>query len=332
MKDKKLESELRERMERAASRVLSEELGLEMDEDGKIDFEALSSQDLDASAPGIMFRLMGAFAREIGLNVQTDDVPPPSADSDASEKAEPLIEADALLPRFAAALPGLGITLQKRFSKRMNELFGIPLTEEGVIEESVLDGPGVPPEVARSLEQLLRPVSEKIEDFVQHLEKATNEEVVDTEADDGDEPDGEAKKAPSGRVLDLDEWRRRIEAKRGEFRLGETIQETLSHFFQDRIEVAGQGGHLNLNIDQTFFKEHGGDLMKQLITGIAEKIGAPKIELTLPMTKEKPVTPEPEETTDDSDAGGVKVSMSLDLASILGKLFKSQPSDDEAPG
>jgi hypothetical protein len=169
----------------------------------------------------------------------------------------------------------------------------------------------------------------------------------------------EGEEAGHDNVIDLEAFRKALQDRKGGlgFRIGETLRETLSNFIEARVlsTRTDSAGTFSVNLDQDFIKEHGSSIVKQALQDLYRTLVPPKIELNLPAgpgapkgeageAKEPEVTgegaappagaPAGEGASETAGAGGpapgkeaegekgVRVSLNVDLSSLLGRLFK----------
>lgn len=337
--DQRNDQELRDIVERAASRVLSEKLGLELGPDGKVDPDDVSNDDVKNNIKPIAIGVFGAIAADLKRAGYWNPMPDETGDSAPSPSAEDSEATAAPTTEATAArqvLEALRDKVVRSLSGKLNEGLGFPLNEGGVVDAEKLEDADVQQDLAARITSLINTIGTTVGDVRDRMVELNPETgrlapdgtkiPVDAESGrtDGDAPGGGDE---SANVLDFDQWKKRIEERRSSvFKLGDSLQESISRFIEQQAGEVGPDGNMKLNLNQDFFREHGPAMLQQAFQEISKKFVPPKIEVTLPMEEKAPVEPVEE------DGDSVKLSVNLDLASIFGKFFKGKPEAESDEG
>lgn len=363
--DIKNEDELKDILERAASRVLQEKLGVELNEDGKVKSEDIDQDAVQANLKPIAMSMIAAIGKELKQAGRwpsdTTTKNPPPADGvqtelvvegevpESSDREPTIAEQEA-----QAFIQDWGDSMTRKLSNALNDKLGVPLAADGVVDIDRLENPDVQRNLTERLSALFNAVGRTVEDLRSQVVQFQPEAVPLRPADtDDSEPDTGAEEAsvevePNAaseegaetdekaadereNVLDFDQWKQRIEDRKNSvFELGGSLQESIGRFIEAQLTDVGADGNMNLNLNQDFFKEHGPAILKQAWDEITKSFVPPKIEVNLPMaeTGQEPAQSVADAEQSEDDTGGVKLKVNLDLASLFGKLFK--PKDEEA--
>ncbi len=323
--------EIQEAVERAASRVLADKLGLELGPDGKVKAQDVDAEVLKEQAGPVAAGMIAAVAAEMK---DRGKWPEPG-----KGPKQPVVGPDGEpMPQLNQAIQDIGATILQKLSSKLNENVGIPLGSDGVLDTSALQKDDVQRDLAEKLQSFFSAVGDTVENV---RDKMVSLPRVEPSTDTAAETDAEEATPgtasadaddPEVKVLDFDEWKQRIEDKRSSaFSLGDTFQESIGRFVEKQLTQVGPDGKINLNLDQEWFQKNGPALIQQAVQQFSKAFVPPKIEVSLPATQpgtdEPPADSEPAEET-ESDSG-VKLSVNLDLASIFGKFFKAANPTEE---
>lgn len=317
--------EIQEAVERAASRVLADKLGLELGPDGKVKAQDVDADVLKEQAGPVAAGMIAAVAAEMK---ERGKWPEPG-----KGPKQPVIGPDGEpMPQLNQAIQDIGATILQKMSEKLHENVGIPLGSDGVLDTSALQNDDVQRDLAEKLQSFFSAVGDTVENVRDKMVALPKlEQIAEPEAVSGEEPADLStataeSEDPEVKVLDFDEWKQRIEDKRSSaFSLGDTFQESIGRFVEKQLTQVGPDGKINLNLDQEWFQKNGPALIQQAVQQFSKAFVPPKIEVSLPATQVQADAPEedsePQENA-ESDSG-VKLSVNLDLASIFGKFFKA---------
>ena len=331
--DQQKDQEIRDIVEKAASRVLADKLGLALGPDGRVNPEDVDQEELKKHVKPVAIGMLGAIANDLKQAGHWDPKITETGDegetpSDENASARQVIET-------------LGLKVVQTLSSKLNDKLGIPLNEDGVVDTDKLEDDEVQQDLAGRITALFNAVGNTVEDIRDRMVQVTpgpqpaetEEPPPAAEADtSGTKETQETEGEDTGaRVLDFDQWKKRIEDKRSSvFKLGDTLQESINRFIQQQTGEVGPDGNMRLNLNQDFFRDHGAAIIQQAFQEISKKFVPPKIEVTLPMDERESEPAKAEESEGKGD--GVKLSVNLDLGSIFGKMFKKKSEEETEEG
>jgi hypothetical protein len=144
-------------------------------------------------------------------------------------------------------------------------------------------------------------------------------------------PDEEGDDASSAEVIDLEAKREDGEPVAGPFEgvIGDALRQSLRKFVVDKIVPEGQKkGHVDLNLDVDFLREHGRELISSLVQGVAQAILPEKVAVNLPILAKEVPEKATEGKSDEAGEGkeeepDVGVSVNFDFISFLKGLIAS---------
>lgn len=347
--DQKDKKEQQERLELAASKVISETLGMPLDEKGKVDFNSIDQASLQAHAGELIPALIRVYAKETGGSG------PAGLTADflkAIGEQLKLFKRSDDDPRKVDDVGGVTNALgawadetKIKFSQFLHNSLGLPLNSDGVVDSDALDDSEIQEKVAKRFIDFAGSVGKVVEQIKTKGKEAgikigAGAEPGEPQAADDSQSQVEdaSDDDDSDNVIDLNEFRRQVEEKRSSmaFKIGDSLQDTISSFIEEHIASAQETGNINLNLDESFFREHGPALLSAALKDLSKSIVPPKIEINLPMPDEteKDGEPSPDgegEQATDGEAinveatkkdAGVKVALNLDLGSLFKGLFK----------
>ncbi len=333
-------TEQQERFERIISEVVADELGLETDEEGKVDPDAVDEHAFKEKGARIATRAVAAVLK---------DLLDRSSLGDDGEQLDPEAASERVKKEFGKA----GEKVVKSLSSKLNTLIGVPLDQDGIVDETVLTDKEKFEAFADRLKDVMTSIGEQIEamrDKIEPIFEAVDERVRETEvapADGAPEVDADADGEPtaddSDNVIDFADWKER--RKNPAFRLGESIQMTLSQFLQNQSGTVDEDGSIKLDIDEGFLSNTLPNLLKNALQNLIP----PKIELNLPATASgasepqsaidtPPATaaaPATDEEAAESDDEELTVSVNLDFRDLLKGFFGGggeEESEEVDPG
>jgi len=349
--DQRDQKKQKERLERAASKVLSEKLGMPLNDDGKVDFKSIAQEDLQAHAAELIPALIKVYSEEAGgagrVGMTADFLKNIGEQLKLFKRSDGDERKIDDVGGITNALGAWADETKKKFSTLLSNSLGLPLNSEGIIDVDALDEPELRESVAKRFIDIAGSIGKVVEQVKTKGKEAgitfggeaspkgqTAPDDAQTEVSDASDDENE-----TDNVIDLSEFRRQIEEKRSSmaFKIGDSLQETISNFIEEHIAAAQETGNINLNLDESFFREHGPALLSAALKDLSKSIVPPKIEITLPMPEtpkkdgdtaspdraEKPaVEGEPADVEATKDEAGVKVALNLDLGSLFKGLFK----------
>ena len=128
--------EIQEAVERAASRVLADKLGLELGPDGKVKAQDVDADVLKEQAGPVAAGMIAAVAAEMK---ERGKWPEPG-----KGPKQPVIGPDGEpMPQLNQAIQDIGATILQKMSEKLHENVGIPLGSDGVLDTSALQNDDV---------------------------------------------------------------------------------------------------------------------------------------------------------------------------------------------
>ncbi|MBN1944818.1 MAG: hypothetical protein JW797_04040 [Bradymonadales bacterium] len=163
---------IRDRMERAASRVISEKLGKPLDEDGKVDMSTVTQAEMEENVQELVFGILKAFGDELGAisaeAKQAEVTRKPAPATPSQEAAPSEIQADettTFKPEDTGAEPpdqegtsglslameALGKRIQEALADKLSKHLGMPLENLDQLDANALEKSAVVQQIASKL-------------------------------------------------------------------------------------------------------------------------------------------------------------------------------------
>lgn len=354
MADDHREEPLKDRLERAASAVFAEHLGLELDPDGKLDPDDIDREALRAHSKDVILGVLNAFYRELKVfRAEQEDAEGATAGAKGGPGATGAPKGKGAAPPEAPidtdlAIERLKDKMAQSFSQKLHALTGVPLDANGVIDEEALEDDTVKTQVAQRLLLFAKQVGTTVDEikaratpFLEALEESAQEERA-SKAGTGkasaflDALEHRAKRASealdasaggatgedaedvdvSGDHADVIDFEAWKQTRYAPAaRFGQSLQDTLNSLLEGALGEADSDGNVRLQIDQKFIQEHAPELIRSAIQGLIP----PKIDITLPPD---PAKAAPAEGSGEGEAPkGIRLSVNVDFPGLIRSFF-----------